>query len=118
LIAAWAFRYFTDLPIWAFLALHYFAWVCVDLDVCASLAGHTVPSTRRWSFLAAWAWRELLALPIWFLAVVGNEVEWRGHRYRVLTNGEVRRIEELSASNERRFMFWRRNDYQRVSDLD
>jgi len=66
----------------------------VDLDVYASLAGYPVPKEKRWSFLGAWAARELLALPIWMLAMVGDEVGWRGKTYKVLRDGEVARIPE------------------------
>jgi len=64
----------------------------VDLDVCASLAGPTSPTLIRWEFIAAWAAREVLALPIFLLAIFGDEVSWRGNRYRVLRNGEVKDI--------------------------
>jgi ceramide glucosyltransferase len=76
-----------------FLAVHFAWWLAVDLDVYASLAGHPLPAAGRWAFLAAWAARELLALPIWLLAIGGSEVEWRGRRYAVMRNGEVRRAD-------------------------
>lgn len=72
-----------------FLPTHFILWILVDLDVYASLAGHALPSSKRWRFLVAWALREVLAFPIWLLAMIGNEVEWRGRKYRVIRNGEV-----------------------------
>lgn len=91
IIAAASFRYLFGIPPWLFLPLHYIAWIFVDLDVYASLAGYPLPSSKRWPFLAAWAARELMAFPIWLTAVVGNEVEWRGRKYQVLANGQVAR---------------------------
>jgi len=91
-IAATSVRFLTGVPIRLFLPVHFFLWVMVDLDVYASLAGHSLPVTQWRSFLVAWVVREVLAFPIWVLGVVGNEVEWRGGRYRVLRNGEGERI--------------------------
>ncbi|EIM92580.1 glycosyltransferase family 21 protein [Stereum hirsutum FP-91666 SS1] len=91
IIASASFRYLFGIPPWLFLPLHYVAWIFVDLDVYASLAGYPLPSSKRWPFLAAWAARELMAFPIWLTAVVGNEVEWRGRKYQVLANGQVAR---------------------------
>jgi ceramide glucosyltransferase len=91
-IAAMSVRFLTGVPIRLFLPVHFFLWVMVDLDVYASLAGHSLPVGTWWSFLVAWAVREVLAFPIWVLAVVGDEVDWRGRRYRVLGNGEVERV--------------------------
>ncbi|KDQ18454.1 glycosyltransferase family 21 protein, partial [Botryobasidium botryosum FD-172 SS1] len=82
-----------SVPVWVTLVVHFAVWLAVDLDVYASLAGHALPAGIRWSFIAAWAMRELLAFPIWAYAVLGSEVMWRGVRYRVLLNGEVRRCE-------------------------
>jgi ceramide glucosyltransferase len=91
-IAAMSVRFLTGVPIRLFLPAHFVLWVLIDLDVRASLAGHSLPVAQWRSFLAAWVVREVLAFPIWVLGVVGNEVEWRGGRYRVLRNGEGERI--------------------------
>jgi ceramide glucosyltransferase len=80
----------TGLPIWVSLPLHFTLWLTADLDVYSSLAGNVLPLGSRTSFLIAWATRELLAFPIWFYAVVGSEVTWRGKKYHMLQNGEVR----------------------------
>jgi len=90
-ITAMSVRFLTGVPIWLFLPVHFFLWVLVDLDVYASLAGHSLPVAQWRSFLVAWVVREVLAFPIWVLSVVGNEVEWRGSRYRVRRNGEGER---------------------------
>ncbi|KAL1749171.1 nucleotide-diphospho-sugar transferase [Schizophyllum fasciatum] len=83
--------------------LHYVPWIYVDLDVYASLAGHPLPPSLRWEFLAGWVAREVLAFPIYLLAIFGSEVEWRGHRYQVIKNGEVKRV----TGEQRRRSWWR-----------
>ncbi|TFK90791.1 glycosyltransferase family 21 protein [Polyporus arcularius HHB13444] len=90
-LASIGLKYLLGIPPWLFLPLHILVWLLVDLDVYASLAGYPVPSGDRLQFIATWAIRELLALPIWFVAIVGNEVTWRGTRYEVMENGEVRK---------------------------
>jgi ceramide glucosyltransferase len=92
-VAAAALRRLFNVQPALFLVAHFAWWLAVDLDVYASLAGHPLPAAGRWAFLGAWAARELLALPIWLLAIGGNEVEWRGRRYSVMRNGEVRRAD-------------------------
>ncbi|KII93769.1 glycosyltransferase family 21 protein [Plicaturopsis crispa FD-325 SS-3] len=100
-LTAASLRYLFGIPVWLFALVHFSAWLYVDFDVYASIAGHPVPEGTRWAFLCAWAAREVLALPIWCLAMFGSDVEWRGRRYRVLRNGEVRRVN----SNDG-FMAW------------
>jgi ceramide glucosyltransferase len=119
-IASASLRYLIGVPTWISLILHFALWLLVDLDVYTSLAGHPLPSTLRWEFICAWSARELLALPIWLLAILGDEVSWRGRKYQVLHNGEIRR-----ASSDSRFLAWfrryRREDmgYERIgSELD
>lgn len=102
ILAASGLNYLLHLPPIIFLPAHFLAWLYVDMDVLTSLAGHAVPTDSRWRFIGAWALRELLALPIWIAAIIGNEVEWRGQRYEVMQNGEVRK-----ASGERRGIFGR-----------
>ncbi|PBL01167.1 hypothetical protein ARMGADRAFT_1058993 [Armillaria gallica] len=87
-------NYLFDVPALPFLLLHFVLWLSVDLDVYSSLAGHRLPASIRWEFLGAWVGRELLALPIFFYAVFGDTVDWRGRRYQVLRNGEVRPARE------------------------
>jgi len=85
---ATSLQFLTGISIRLFIPAHFFLWALVDLDVYASLAGHRLPRGKWRSFLVAWAVRELLAFPIWLLGIVGNEVEWRGRRYRIRRNGE------------------------------
>ena len=92
-LAAWALYRILSIPTFITLILHFAAWLVIDLDVYESLAGYPLPSAERVSFLSAWVMRELCALPIWALGVIGNEVEWRGRRYRMLAKSEVARAE-------------------------
>ncbi|KAH9175239.1 glycosyltransferase family 21 protein [Lactarius sanguifluus] len=90
-IAAASMQFLTGVTPHLFLPTHFILWILIDLDVYASLAGHALPSSKRWGFLVAWVVREVLAFPIWILAMMGDEVEWRGRRYKVMRNGEVAR---------------------------
>ncbi|TFK36872.1 glycosyltransferase family 21 protein [Crucibulum laeve] len=89
-IAASSLSVLLGFPPWIFLALHFTLWLLVDLDVYASLAGHSLPKESAYGFIIAWAAREILAFPIWLLAIFGDEVVWRGKKYQVLRDGEVR----------------------------
>ncbi|PPQ67087.1 hypothetical protein CVT25_005688 [Psilocybe cyanescens] len=79
-------------PSWIFTLFHFVAWLSIDLDVYSSLAGHNLRKKDWISFLSAWVGRELLAFPIWVIAIVGDEVIWRGKRYRMVKNGEARLV--------------------------
>ena len=72
-------------PLWVFTFFHFLLWLSVDLDVCTSIGGQGL----KLSFIFAWLGREILAFPIWLIAIAGNEVTWRGEKYRVLRNGEA-----------------------------
>lgn len=91
-IACTSFKYLFDITPWITLILHFSLLLWVDLSVYASLAGHSLPGVARWQFIAAWAARETLALPIFLLAIFGDEVDWRGNKYQVLRNGEVKQV--------------------------
>src|ERR1700761_1834032 len=94
IISSWALSFLLGIRPWIYLPIHFSAWLYVDLDVYSSLANHPLPPSRRFDFLTAWILRELLALPIWLCAILGNEVTWRGVKYRMLRNGEVERVQE------------------------
>ena len=93
IIGSLAFRRLLGLPAWLFVSLHFVLWLFIDLDVYASLANHPLPSSIRWQFIIGWVLRELMALPIFLWAIFGDTVVWRGRRYQVLRNGEVREAE-------------------------
>lgn len=99
IVAATSIRHLIGLSAWILLPIHFIAFLLVDMDVYASLAGHPLPAASRWQFITAWGLRELLALPIWVLAVFGNEVKWRGKTYRVLRGGEVKRTTKGASTN-------------------
>lgn len=88
-IACTSLKYLFDVPTTLTLILHFSLLLYVDLDVYASLAGHGLPALAQWEFLLAWTTREAIALPIFLLAILGDEVVWRGSRYRLLRNGDV-----------------------------
>lgn len=92
-LAALGIRYLFGITPWLFLPAHFLLWLLVDLDVCDSLSRQSVPLEARLTFILAWTAREILAFPIWALAIVGSEVEWRGRRYQVIKNGEVKKVQ-------------------------
>ncbi|KAF7967553.1 hypothetical protein HWV62_33927 [Athelia sp. TMB] len=94
------------------VAVHFGAFMWVDLDVYASLAGYPLPAASRWRFIGGWITRELLALPIFMLAIFGNEIVWRGTTYEVLQNGEAKAVGGRSTS---RWWNLRADDYEPIS---
>lgn len=117
LIGAASLRHLLGLSAWILLLVHFLAFIFVDLDVYASLAGHPLPAAKRWQFIGAWGAREILALPIWMLAMFGSEVEWRGKKYQVLRNGEVVRASGHGSIGD---WFWsrKRKDSEHYEPLD
>ncbi|THV06011.1 hypothetical protein K435DRAFT_960801 [Dendrothele bispora CBS 962.96] len=93
IIGALNLKFFLGLSPWIPVPLHFIVLLIVDLDVYASLAGHPLPESLRWEFIGGWFAREFLALPIFLFAFFGNEVIWRGKRYRVLRNGEADQVQ-------------------------
>ena len=79
-------RFLLNIPTLLFIILHFVLWLSVDLDVYASMASKKEIDP---AFILAWVAREILAFPIWLLAIFGDEVVWRGQKYRVLKNGEA-----------------------------
>ena len=109
-LASISLRYLFGVPLWLFLPIHFVAWLSIDLDVYASLAGYPLPSGATWwRFVGAWALREALALPIWTYAIWGSTVEWRGRKYIVMRNGEVRRPNRNDEKGWFRWRFWDRS---------
>jgi ceramide glucosyltransferase len=79
----------------AIFLIHMLVWLFVDLRVKGALETNVKnagPPTDLPTFLTAWAAREVLALPIWMYAMLGDEVTWRGNRYRILASGEAVRL--------------------------
>ncbi|KAF9652004.1 glycosyltransferase family 21 protein [Thelephora ganbajun] len=105
-IAALSVRSLFDISYLFFLSCHFSAWLFVDLDVYCSIAGHPPPQGSRTSFFVAWMVRELLAFPIWLYAVVGNQVMWRGKKYKMLRNGEVEAVKPSAISGLESALTW------------
>lgn len=80
-------RFLFSIPMPLFIILHFILWLSLDLDVYASLASNRNKIDS--AFILAWATREILAFPIWLLAMFGDEIVWRGQKYRMLKNGEA-----------------------------
>jgi ceramide glucosyltransferase len=79
----------------AIFIVHMIIWLLVDLRVKSSLETNIKnagPPTSMIAFVTAWLMREMLALPIWLYAMLGDEVTWRGNRYKILASGEAVRI--------------------------
>jgi ceramide glucosyltransferase len=97
LCASWAVKVATKgwIGRGLFLVVHFGVWAGVDWSVMKALSPEG--DLRTWEevgkFWAAWAAREVLALPVWCVAMVGDEVVWRGRRYVVLPNGKAKEVE-------------------------
>lgn len=92
LLSAWAIHSLLMIPFWTFIPIHFSLWLMVDVDILSTLAGEPLPRSRLWTFFRAWVYRELLAFPIFLYAVFGNEVEWRGQKYRITSRGEAMKV--------------------------
>lgn len=88
-IAALSCRKLFGISIGIFTFFHFVFWLGIDLDVYSSVGGHRAGQKTGFSFILSWLAREILALPIFLVAVVGNEITWRGQKYKVLRNGEA-----------------------------
>ena len=93
---------------WIFFPAHMFAFLAIDLSVRDTLVGEPLQGAEWWTFVRAWGLREAMAFPIWLFAMLGNEVDWRGRKYRILRNGETRRVENAG---------WRTKIGRRIRDL-
>ena len=106
-LAALGLHYLFGVPPGVFILFHVLAWLTVDLDVYASIAGHPLQTgSGWWKFVGAWAIREWLALPIWLFAIWGSTVSWRGRRYEIMKNGEVRKVGREAGRGWFRFKIW------------
>lgn len=124
LLASWALEVFVGggwKTRALFLVAHYVAWASSDWGVMSALTPPLRPTDVErdggmgggaggrgsWSstpdatlqgqwgkFWLAWIGREVLALPVWTVAMLGNEVVWRGRRYVMLADGKAREVKE------------------------
>jgi len=89
-LAAIALNYITGLSVWMGLLANWAIFLTIDLDVRYVLTEKSFESwTEMGTFILAWMGRELLAFPIWLYAICGNEIDWRGEKYKMLWGGEV-----------------------------
>lgn len=101
MLATWAFTFLTDHrypPLLIFL-IHLIPYLIVDLNVRFLFTGVPLAPSERVETVAAWLGREFLAFPIWLFAIWGNEVDWRGAKYRVMGHGITAKTER---ADERR----------------
>lgn len=92
LYGSWAIAQLIGASRLAIFLIHMVLWLIVDLRVKRALETNVRgigPPTSSLHFVLAWCARELLALPIWLYAMLGDEVIWRGNRYRILASGEA-----------------------------
>lgn len=111
IIGSASLKHIWGIPLWIILVLHFSILISVDLDIYASLAGHPLPASIRWEFIAGWIAREALALPIYLFAILGSEVTWRGNRYQILRDGEARQ-----ATPNRLWLWFRRCTWAKRPD--
>ena len=67
------------------------ASICWSLRIVIALSHQVIFTKSRESLLYAWLIpiKDMLGGVIWALAFLGNHVEWRGQRYRVLCDGKL-----------------------------
>jgi len=56
------------------------------------LASKLTRSHSLWAYFWLAPVKDLLAAAVWALSFLGNSVEWRGQRYRVLRGGKLEKI--------------------------
>lgn len=109
---SWAVSYMTSGQIsigWAFL-IHWLIWLTVDLEIRYYLTSTPFKSFREaWVFILAWVGREVLTFPIWLVAIWGNEIEWRGIKYRMSRGGIMNTIERPKRERRRSILGRRRS---------
>lgn len=89
LVASWAAKTIFGLTRVGFFAVHELAWIVMDLLVVSALRGQKMGLAETVDWLYVWGVREALALPIWVKAICGgNQVVWRGVKYRIVKNGK------------------------------
>lgn len=92
LCGTWAISRLFGGNIPALWLVHMGLWLSVDLSVRRSLRTRIhgmVPKESTGMFVVAWMIREVLALPVFLYGIIGDEVTWRGRRYKIIQSGEV-----------------------------
>lgn len=90
---SWAIGRLFGATVPVFWLLHMVLWLAVDLSVRDAVRTNVRrigPQTSSWEFMLAWGMREVMALPIYLYGIIGDEVTWRGKRYRMVALGKCR----------------------------
>jgi ceramide glucosyltransferase len=90
LCGTWAISRLFGANIPALWLVHMGLWLAVDLSVRRYLGTNVRgmgPREGTVTFVLAWMIREALAMPIYLYALLGNEVVWRGKKYRIGPSG-------------------------------
>lgn len=89
--ALWPLLWIISTPT-RFTTVTAFCFWCVRIVTARSnqrrLSGYQPPWFESWLVL----WKDLAGSVIWALAFIGNRIEWRGYRYRMLADGRLKRI--------------------------
>lgn len=92
LCGTWAISRLFGANISALWLVHMGLWLAVDLGVRRYLGTNVRgmgPPEGTVTFVLAWMIRETLAMPIYLFALLGNEVVWRGKKYRIGPSGTL-----------------------------
>ncbi len=69
---------------WLFFFAHWAVWLFLDLVLMRRLS-----SGLNVVMFPSWILREILAVPLWIHMALGNSINWRGTRLRILPGGLV-----------------------------
>ncbi|KAI8924347.1 glycosyl transferase family 21-domain-containing protein [Entophlyctis helioformis] len=91
-LAGWALNATLGVPFWPFVTLQFLGWFISDAFVSwvihpGSVRGGGWTDFRM--FALAWLLREVSALPVYLWAMSDSQVNWRGKRYYLHTDGTV-----------------------------
>ena len=64
-------------------------FVLTRLLTCQSNQRQLTGEPSRWADAGYVLAKDLLGIAVWALAFAGNRIEWRGHRYRMLSDGRL-----------------------------
>lgn len=90
LCGTWATSRLFGASVPALWLVHMVAWLSVDLSVRRYLGTNVKgmgPPQGTAMFVGAWLIREVLAMPVYLYALCGDQVMWRGRRYRIVQSG-------------------------------
>lgn len=99
LIGGVALHSLWGLPLAAGVLIPFAVWFLLDLSLTARLG-----MRPDWRTVASWLVREILFFPLWCHIAIGNSVQWRGNRLRLLPGGIL--DDKIEAIKERRKEKW------------